>query len=168
MRMKATALLWSFFAMSCDRPSSQHTYSSPAPPPPIPAGATSAITTAPEIPLGAMGPGARLVSVTDAATGVPVALGSITDSIDVLTLVAFGPAEWTSREGGRVELELRGPSTDTTYVHILGTPAPSIAAHTFRITGLKVGRYSSVIRLRMTSGHVLAASIPLALEVVQR
>jgi hypothetical protein len=115
-----------------------------------------------------MGPGARFVSVTDAATGAPVALGSITDSIDVLTLVAFGPAEWTSREGGRVELELRGPSFDTTYVHILGVPSPSIAAHTFRIAGLKGGRYSSVLRLRMTSGHVLAATLPVVLEVVQR
>ncbi len=167
MHSRVAALLLPFLAMSCDRPS-EHVYSSPPPRPPLPSGAAPAISTSPEIPLGAMGPGVRLVSVTDAATGAPIATGRITDSVDVLTLVAFGPAEWTSREGGRVELELRGPSTDTTYVHLLGVPAPSIAAHTFRLTGLQAGRYSSVLRLRMTSGHVLAATIPMVLEVVVR
>jgi len=115
-----------------------------------------------------MGPAARLIAVTDAATGAPVELQSIADSIDVLTLVAFGPAEWTAREGGRVELELRGRARDTTLIHRLGAPAPSIAGHTFRLSGLQVGPYTSVVRLRMTDGRVLAESIPLALEVVAR
>ena len=167
MAVKAALPLLTLLAMGCDRPS-EHVYRSPAPPAPLPAGATRAITKAPEIPLGAMGPGAQLLAVTDAATGTPVALQSITDSIDVLTVVAFGPAEWMAKEGGRVELEVHGTSSDTTNVHALGAPAPSIAAYTFRLTSLKAGRYSSVLRLRATNGNVLAASLPLILEVVSR
>ena len=166
MRLKA-ALLFSFVSMGCEGPS-KHVYSSPPPPAKLPAGTTRALSSSPEIPFGTMGPGAKIVAVTDAATGAPVALGSFTDSVDVLTLVAFGPAVWTAREGGRVELEVRGTSFDTTFVRVLGVPAPSIAAHTFRLAALKEGRYSSVVRLRMTSGHVLAETIPLALEVVGR
>jgi hypothetical protein len=114
-----------------------------------------------------MGAGARLVSVTDAVTGAPVALGDITDSVDVLTLVAFGPGEQLAREGGRVELDVRGQSTDTTLVRQLGAPAPIIAANTFRLSGLQRGRYTSVVRLRMTNGRVLAESIPLAFAVMR-
>jgi hypothetical protein len=150
---------------ACDRPSN-HVYSSPPPTPQRPAGTVPAISQAPEIPLGALGPGARLVSINDAATGAPVALGSITDSVDVLTLVAFGPAQWLAREGGRVELTMRGQTFDTTLVRSLGAPAPTIAAHTFRVGGLKVGRYSGVVRLTSTNGSVLAESIPLLIEVV--
>jgi len=167
MHVRAAALSLSLLSLGCDRPS-QHVYSSPPPPAKLPAGATPAITRAPELPLGAMGPEARLVAVADAATGAPVALGSITDSVDVLTLVAFGPAEWTARDGGRVELDVRGPTLDTTLVHVLGAPAPSVAAHSFRLTGLKAGRHSIAVRLRMTDGRVLAQSIPLALDVVAR
>jgi hypothetical protein len=168
MHVRAAALSLSFLLVSCDRPS-QHVYSSPPPASPkLPAGTTPAISRAPELPLGAMGPDAQLVAVADAATGAPVALGSITDSVDVLTLVTFGPAEWTAREGGRVELAVRGPSIDTTLVRALGKPAPSVAAQSFRLTGLKVGRYTTVVRLRLTDGRVLAESIPLALDVVAR
>lgn len=168
MRWTVAALLVSFLLAGCDRPS-QHVYSSPPPPSPkLPAGTTPAISSAPELPFGVMGPEARFVAIADAATGAPVALGSIADSVDVLTLVTFGPAQWTAREGGRVELQVRGPSVDTTLVRALGAPAPSIAAHTFRLTGLKVGRYSNVVRLRTTGGRVLAESIPLAIDVVAR
>jgi hypothetical protein len=167
MHVKAAALSLSLLSVACDRPS-QHVYSSPAPPAKLPAGSTPAITRAPEFPLGTMGPEARLVAVADAATGAPVALGSIADSVDVLTLVTFGPAASTAREGGRVELDVRGPAVDTTLVHALGAPAPSIAAHSFRLTGLTAGRYTTVVRLRMTDGRVLAQSIPLALDVVAR
>jgi len=167
MRWKSAVLVLSFVSVGCDQPS-KHVYSSPPPPAKLPAGTTPALSTSPEIPFGTMGAGAKIVAVADAATGAPVALGSITDSVDVLTLVAFGPAEWTAREGGRVELEVRSSSFDTTLVRVLGAPAPSIAAHTFRLSALKEGRYSSVVRLRMTSGHVLAATVPLVLEVVAR
>ena len=164
MRRAVVAML-SFASVGCDRPS-KHVYSSPPPQRPLPAGATPALSTPLEIPFGTMGPGAQLVSVTDAATGVPVALGSITDSVDVLTLVAFGPDAALARVGGRVEFEVRGQAVDTTMVRQLGAPAPSVAANTFRLTGLKSGRYSTVVRLRMTGGHVLAESIPFQLQVV--
>lgn len=167
MHVKVAALVSMCLSVGCDRPS-QHVYSAPPPAPKPPAGSTPAITRAPELPLGAMGPEARLVAVADAATGAPVAVGSITDSVDVLTLIAFGPAEWTAREGGRIELEVRGPSADTTLIHGLGAPAPNVAAHSFRLTGMKAGRYATVVRLRMTDGRVLAQSIPLALDVVAR
>ena len=110
---------------------------------------------------------ARLVAITDAATGKPVALGSVSDSIDVLTLVAFGPGEQASRQGGRVELVVRG-STDTTLMLPLSAPAPSVVAHAFRIAGLRSARYTAVVRLRSSSGQPLAESIPMHFEVVQR
>ncbi len=162
-RLGAVSLL---AVAACDRPS-QHVYSSP-PPPQSSAVATPATPSVPELPIGAMAPGARLVSITDAATGTPVSLGAIVDSIDVLTLVAFGPGDWMAREGGRVELALKGPSRDTLMVSHLGAPAPSIAAHTFRVPALRPGRYSTTVRLRMTDGRVIAESIPLWLEVVAR
>ncbi|MEO8334097.1 MAG: hypothetical protein ABI664_03940 [bacterium] len=166
MRRTLSLLSLVVFA-ACDQPS-QHVYGSPPPPPQPRTGATPATASGPELPLGTIGAGAKLIAVTDAATGAPVEMGSITDSIDVLTLVAFGPGEWAAREGGRVELSVRGPSVDTTFVRPLGAPAPTVAAQAFRIAGLKVGRYSSVVRLRSTRGSVIAESIPLVLEIVAR
>ncbi|MEO5817289.1 MAG: hypothetical protein ABIT20_18625 [Gemmatimonadaceae bacterium] len=165
--MRTAGILMLLAGAACEQPS-KHVYSSPPPTPNASTGAAPAISGAPEIPIGTLAAGARLVSVTDAATGAPVALGSITDSVDVLTLVAFGPGEWAARHGGRIELAVRGPSFDTTLVRNLGAPAPSIAAHTFRVGGLMVGRYSSVVRLRSTDGSLLAESIPLLIEVVAR
>ena len=146
-----------------ERPS-KHVYGSPPPQSPR----VAATPAAPELPIGTIGPGARLVSISDAATGAPVGLGSIADSVDVLTLVAFGPNSGSSRNGGRVELVVRGGTMDTTLVLRLESPAPSIVAHTFRVAGLKSGRYTSVVRLRASTGRVIAESIPLYLEVVRR
>src|SRR5436190_1299809 len=112
MRRRVAAAAMTVVSLGCERPS-QHVYSSPPPPRSLPAGTTPALSTPLEIAFGSMGPGAQLVSVTDAATGVPVALGSITDSVDVLTLVSFGPGESLARLGGRVELDVRGPVSDT-------------------------------------------------------
>jgi hypothetical protein len=151
--------------VACERPSS-HVYGSP-PPQPKPTG-TPASPTMPDLPLGTTGPGARLVAISDAATGAPIPLGSIADSIDVLTLVAFGPVAGLSRDGGRVELALRGSSMDTTLVLPLEAPAPIIVAHPFRIAGLKAGRYTAVVRLRMIHGQVIAESIPTYFEVIAR
>jgi hypothetical protein len=108
------------------------------------------------------------VSIADAATGAPVAMGSIADSVDVLTLVAFGPSSGPWRNGGQVELVLRGSTMDTTLVLRLDSPAPSLVAHTFRVARLKIGRFTSVVRLRASTGQVLAESTPLYLEVVGR
>jgi hypothetical protein len=149
-----------------ERPS-PHVYGSPPPTSPR-AAATAASMSAPELPIGTIGPGARLVSISDAATGIPVALGSIADSVDVLTLVAFGPNSGPWRKGGHVELVVRGGTMDTTLVLRLDSPAPSIVAHTFRVAGLKSGRYTSVVRLRASTGRVIAESVPLYLEVVRR
>ena len=149
--------------LGCERPS-PHVYS--APPPRV--AAVAVAPAMPELPIGSIGPGARLVAISDAGTGAPVALGSLTDSIDVLTLVAFGPGTDASREGGRVELVLRGSSMDTTLALHLDVPAPRIVAHAFRVAGLKVGRYTAVVRLRTSRGQVLAETIPLYLEVVER
>lgn len=165
-RCRALAPLLSLVSLSCDQPS-KHVYSSPPPRRPLPAGTTPALSTPLEIPFGSMGPGAQIVSVTEAATGLPVALGSITDSVNVLTLVAFGPGDALARQGGRVELHVRGQVSDTTLVRALGRPAPSIAANTFRLSGLPEGRFTIVVRLRMTDGHVLAESIPMPFAVTR-
>ena len=147
--------------LGCERPS-PHVYSSPPPR----GAAVPVAPTMPELPIGSIGPGARIVAISDAVTGAPVALGSLTDSIDVLTLVAFGPATNASRDGGRVELVLRGSPMDTTLALHLDVPAPSVVAHVFRVAGLKVGRYTVVVRLRTSGGQVLAETIPLYMEVV--
>jgi hypothetical protein len=146
-----------------DEQRSTHVYASP---PPSPKVAVTASPPAPELPLGAIGAGARLVSISDAATGAPVAIGSIADSVDVLTLVTFGPNSDAWRIGAQVELLVRGISRDTTLVFRLATPAPSIVAHAFRVAGLKVGRYTGTVRLRASGGRVIAESIPVYLEVV--
>jgi hypothetical protein len=159
----ALALL---MTLACER-QSPHVYSSPPPSPPNAAkGATTA--SAPDIPMGAIGPGARLVAIADAATGVPVALGNIIDSIDVLTLAAFGPSAGASRDGGRVELVVHGYAMDTTLVLPLSAPASNVVAHAFRIAGLKPGRYTAVVRLRTRSGQPIAESIATQLEVIAR
>lgn len=163
--VRAFALI-ALIACHDERPS-PHVYSSPPPPSPKVA-ATPASATAPELPIGTIGPGARLLSVSDAATGAPVALGNIADSVDVLTLVAFGPNSGPWRNGGHVELVVRGGSMDTTLVLRLDSPAPSVVAHTFRIAGLKIGRYMSVVRLRASTGRVIAESTPVYLEMVGR
>jgi hypothetical protein len=151
--------------LACER-QSPHVYSSPPPSPPNAAKGAATIST-PDIPIGAVGPGARLVAIADAATGAPVALGNITDSIDVLTLVAFGPTAGASRDGGRVEFVVHGSSMDTTLVLPLGAPASSVVAHAFRIAGLKPGRYTAVVRLRTRSGQPIAESIATHLEVLE-
>ncbi|MEP6730749.1 MAG: hypothetical protein ABJE10_08930 [bacterium] len=145
-----------------DEPRATHVYSSPAP---VPKRVTPAATpSAPELPIGTRAPGAQLLAISDAATGAPVALGDIADSIDVMTVVAFGPT-LISREGGRVELTLRGGTMDTTLVLPLHPPAPSVVAHVFRLAGLRQGRYGCVVRLRLRDGRLLAESIPLYIEV---
>jgi hypothetical protein len=149
-----------------ERPS-PHVFASPPPPSPKAAGAP-ATPSAPELPIGTTAPDARLVSISDAATGAPVALGSIADSVDVLTLVSFGPNSERWRNGGHVELRVRNGSMDTTLVLQLDSPAPSVVAHAFRVAGLKIGRYTSVVRLRAGTGRVIAESTPLYLEVVGR
>jgi hypothetical protein len=146
-----------------ERPS-KHVYGSP----PSQSPRVAATPAPPELPIGTIGPGAQLVSVSDAATGAPVGLSNIADSVDVLTLVAFGPHSVSPRNEGRVELAVHGASLDTTLVLRLESPAPSLVAHTFRVAGLKSGRYTSVVLLRASTGRVIAESIPLYLEVVRR
>jgi hypothetical protein len=63
---------------------------------------------------------------------------------------------------------MRGAAMDTTLVLRLDSPAPAVVAHTFRVAGLKIGRYTGVVRLKAGTGRVLAESIPLYLEVVGR
>ena len=139
-----------------------HVYSSP--PPSAQARAPVAAAAAAEIPIGTKGAAARLVSISDAATGAPVTLGNIIDSVDVLTLVALGPHSEPAH-GARVELVMRGSAMDTTLVLRIATAPPSILAHAFRVAGLKPGRYTCVVRLLTPDGRVLAESIATHLDV---
>jgi len=153
--------------LSCrDETRARHVYRAA---PPVAAPPITAVTSAPDIPIGALGPGARIEGVTAVATGTPMALDAVTASINVLTLAARGPHR-SRIERATLLLALRGTS-DTTLSLILDVPAPSIIAHAFRIPvrtdgtlGLRTGRYTAQVHL-VAGGDTIASSIPLHLTV---
>lgn len=132
-------------------------------PPPRAAPAPPPVAT-PELPPGAFAPGAKVLSVTDAATGTPVLLGAVPDSFDVLVLVAFGPEPSLARAGGSVQLVVRGIG-DSVQVLRLPGPAPSQVAHAFRVSRLTPGPYALSVRLSSAGGVVLAESVPMRIDV---
>ena len=168
-RLRAVPPLLLSLLVAChDEQPRTHVYRSP---PPVTSPVTAQVkapvraSTGPEIPIGTKGASARLVSIADAASGAPVPLFGITDSVDVLTIVALGPHAEPA-PAVRIELVLRGTAMDTTLVLQLAAPAPSVIAHAFRVSGLKEGRYTCVVRLLTSGGRVLAESIATYLEVI--
>ena len=126
------------------------------------------VASAPEVPAGTFAD-ARIVSVSDAASGAPVALTDITRPIDVMTVCARGPTR-PVRESARVELIMHG-TTDAVQTLVLVSPAPSVVAHAFtipagdRTAGLRPGPYQMHVRIVGGDGRVLATSIPLYIEL---
>jgi hypothetical protein len=121
--------------------------------------------------LGTAGPDAKILAFASAATGAPVSLDELVDSVDVLTLVARGPDE-RGLGASEVRLELHG-AKDTTLVLRLERPAPSIVAHAFRLHGaarvdgarLAAGHYEMRVALGANDGRTIAASAPLYFTV---
>lgn len=166
MSTPRAALLFAPLLVACqgERPN-PHVYASPAPRATAAAGTGAATAPVPEAPLGSQGPGARLTSVLDAVTGAPVALSSATGAVDVMALVALGPGSW---QGLRVSMDLAIKGTrDTALVWELGTPAPLMAAHAFRVElgALGPGRYSMRARLLRGGSEVVVESAPLFFQV---
>ena len=156
------------FALACQNErGNPHVYASP-PPRPVAeptAGASAATPALPAAALGANGPGATIASVLDAATGAPVELTSARGTVDVMTLVALGPKDWGSTRA-QMDLAVRG-TRDTTILFDLGSPAPLMAAHAFRVPlgDLGPGRYSVRVRLLRGAGQVVVESAPVFLVV---
>ena len=141
-----------------------------APPPAAPRPEVIAMPSAPEVQIGTHGAEARITAVLDAATGTPIALTNISHTIELMTLVARGPARPVS-ESARVELVMHG-TEEATQTLALDAPAPTIVAHTFTVpvagdgrTGLRAGRYTALVRIVAGDGQVLASSVPLFLEL---
>src|SRR5688500_9422141 len=98
-----------------DKPRDAHVFASPPPRrPPAPP-----VAAAPDLPLGSKGPGAVVVSVLDSATGTPVSLTAATGTLEVLTLSALGPGDWSSTGNAHVDLAVLG-RRDTVLTHPLG------------------------------------------------
>jgi hypothetical protein len=158
-------VLGALLAACRDEGSSSHVYRAPAPAAPRPVVVAS--PPAPELPVGLMGPEARITGVSDAATGAPVSLSGINGAFSVMTLVSRGPWEWTPDAGARIEFVIDGP-TDTTLVLALTPPASVLVAHAFTVpvrraggTGLRSGNYSAHVRLVMRGNESRAESTPI-------
>ena len=168
LRAAIPFVLFLFVACRDERP---RVFQSPAPAPSKPQ-QTPQSPPVPEVPIGTNGPEARILGVSDGASGRPVPMTAIRDSVDILTIVAFGPSARPAGERARVELVVMGV-VDTTIVLPLEVPAPVIVAHAFRVPvsedgrgGLRRGRHTAQVRLVTQGGQTIAESIPLHLEVV--
>ena len=144
-----------------ERPS-PHVYASP---PPRTAPAVAGVS-APELPLGAKGPGAQITSVLDAATGTPASLGAAKGTLSVLGVVALGPGNWGDGADMRMDLAVRG-TRELTIAHALGSPAPKVVAHAFElpVDSLGAGTYSIRVRLLRAGSRVVVESVPVFLTV---
>lgn len=148
-----------------------HVYQAPRPiPAPV---ATTRAPVTPELPIGLMGPEARIRSVTDAEHGNPVSLSGITGAFSVLTIVALGPHDWQPDRRARIAFVIKGP-TDTTLVLPLAPPASVITAHAFVVPvaraggiGLRSGNYSAQVRLIMRGDATHAESTPIYFVVAR-
>src|SRR4051812_39890378 len=90
LRTLAMASFGALLACHDDRASAHVHASAPPAPATLPASAGGAVYRT-ELPLGELGPGAKIVSIANATTGAPAPLTGLRDSLDVLALVAFGP-----------------------------------------------------------------------------
>jgi hypothetical protein len=135
-------------------------------PPPVPASVpVVAAPPAVELPLGTGGPEARIANVADAATGRPVSLSDLRDSVEVLALYALGPHPSVS-ERVTIQLVLRG-ACDVVLSIPFEPPAPVIIAHQFRVPlgaagggSMRDGACTMEARLLDARGKALAASVP--------
>ena len=142
-----------------------HVYSAPAP---RQAARGTGAAASVELPLGAMGPGAQITSVLNAATGIPVSLVATAGIVDVMAVVALGPDPLRFGDV-RADLAISGPR-DTILDLELGSPPPSMIAHPFRISvdALGPGSYSMRARLKRVSGAVVVESAPVFFTVPRR
>lgn len=150
----------------------QHVFTPKAPSRPSAATGAAPISPQPESEPGSGTPIARISSVRAVSTGMPVPLGSIQESMNVLVLVARGRAS-SDRGPARLELRLSG-QMDTTLALALSSPIPAVVAHSFHIAvggdggGLRDGRHRAQVRLIGPDGAAIVSSVPLELTVRAR
>jgi hypothetical protein len=147
----------------------QHVFQAP-PPVPLPVERVIQAPT-PDLPFGAKGPDARIVSVQSAATDAPIALTAIDDSMHVMTLVSQGPTPIQQDRGARIELLVSGASR-AVFTRPLENPAPTTIAHVFTVpvsrgnpAGLQPGNYRMQVRLVMRDSTAVATSNPLVINI---
>ena len=160
------ALLLTLAACHDDKP---HVFQSPAPRPATTGRVAATNPSVPDAPLGSFAD-ARITSIVDAATGMPVPLTDISRAIEVMTGSARGPTRPAS-ESARVELMMHGV-TEARQTLVLPAPASTIVAHAFSIpavsdtrSGLIAGRYTLQVRIIGGDWTVLATSVPLHIEL---
>ena len=161
-----SVLLLPLAACHDDKP---HVFQSPAPRPVTTGRVAAANASVPDAPVGSFAD-ARITSIVDAATGVPVSLTDISRAIEVMTVSARGPYRPAS-ESARIELLMHGVA-EAVQVLALPAPASTIVAHAFSIpavsdagSGLSAGRYTLQVRIIGGDGAVLATSVPLHIEL---
>ena len=161
-----SALLFTLVACHDDKP---HVFQAPAPPPATLGTRATEGPSVPDAPVGSHAD-ARITSIVDAATGVPVPLTGISRAIEVMTVSARGPYR-PARESARVELLMHGVA-EAVQTLVLPAPASTIVAHAFTIpavsdagSGLGAGRYTLQVRIVGGDGTVLATSVPLHIEL---
>lgn len=150
--------------VACHDDRTPHVYHAPAPAP----SAIPAIPVAPSLPeiaFGSTAADARITSVADAATGFPVPLTNLPDSVVIMTMVARGPA-WTATEPLEVQLVLQG-ACDGVMAARFPAPAPVVIAHQFRLSADRIaamcargGESKAHVTLVGSKGR-LASSVPL-------
>ena len=108
----------------------------------------------------------------DAATGAPIALTDIRDSVVVMATFARGPG-WNSKEPLEVQVMFSGACEGVTSL-LFPAPAPVVIAHQFllRVRGqgalcTRGGSSSARAVLLGPNARVLAVSVPLRLVIRQ-
>ena len=160
------ALVLALAACHDDKP---HVFQAPAPRPATTGRVAAESPSVPDLPVGSFAD-ARITSILDAATGVPVPLTGISRAIEVMTVSARG-ARRPAGESARIELLMHGVA-EAVQTLVLPAPASTIVAHAFTIpavsdagSGLRAGRYTLQVRIIGGDGTVLATSVPLHIEL---
>ena len=119
----------------------------------------------PEIAFGSTAADARITSVADAATGFPVPLTNLADSVVIMAVFAPGPA-WTATEPLELQLVFGG-ACEGVMAARFPAPAPVLIAHQFRLSADRIaamcarGGESKAHLVLMGSKGRLASSVPL-------
>lgn len=108
--------------------------------------------------------------MTDADTGVPASLTNISTTFQVMSVVARGKYDYPPGALVYIDVAVRG-TNDTTIAFYMGSPAPSIIAHSFEVPvarggqpGLRAGSYSARVRL-MVNERPMVSSAPIYFTV---